>query len=268
MMKNWKAEVADSRTIVGIWQQIPAPMISRFLAQMHWDWIILDMQHGSFSWQSAYECIHIIRAAGARPLVRVGIGQPMDVQKALDLGAGGVIVPMVNSREESALMAAAAKYPPLGERSIGGDLRYHYGESYADNANEETVLLVQIEHIRAVENVEGILSVPGVDGCFVGPTDLAVSMGLSRKGFDNIPELRQAIQKTVDVCRKLGKLAAINSYSIVEAGEKRAQGFSCITMRSDADLFIDSARSLLGSLRDREGENTPPKTTIRSEAVA
>src|SRR5438067_632964 len=110
-MKNWKAEVADNGTIIGIWQQIPAPMISRFLAQMHWDWIILDMQHGSFNWQSAYECIHIIRAAGARPLVRVGIGQTMEVQKALDLGAGGVIVPMVNSRAESVAMAAAAKYP-------------------------------------------------------------------------------------------------------------------------------------------------------------
>jgi 4-hydroxy-2-oxoheptanedioate aldolase len=261
LINNWKAELADHRTIVGIWQQIPAPMISRFLAQMHWDWIILDMQHGSFSWQSAYECIHIIRAAGARPLVRVGIGQTMEVQKALDLGAGGVIVPMVNSRAESIAMAAAAKYPPLGERSIGGDLRYHYGESYADSANEATVLLVQIEHILAVENVEAILSVPGVDGCFVGPTDLAVSMGLPRKDFDHIPELRQAIQKTADACRKLGKLAATNSYSVAEAREKNSQGFSCITMRSDADLFIESARSLLGSLREGSAEQATAEVT-------
>src|ERR1700733_12818386 len=118
IVDSWTSEIKAGRSILGIWQQIPAPMISRFLAQMGWDWIILDLQHGSCNWETAYECIHIIRAAGARPLVRVGIGQTSDVQKALDLGAGGVIVPMVNSREESLRMAAAAKYPPLGERSI------------------------------------------------------------------------------------------------------------------------------------------------------
>ncbi len=183
MVHSWTSETEADRIILGIWQQIPSPMISRFLAQMGWDWIILDLQHGSFNWETAYECIHIIRAAGARPLVRVGIGQTSNVQKALDLGAGGVIVPMVNSPEESARMAAAAKYPPLGERSIGGDPHYHYGSDYAERANQSTLLLVQIEHIRAVQNVEAILDIPGVDGCFVGPTDLALSMGLPRVGI-------------------------------------------------------------------------------------
>src|SRR5450432_2654181 len=88
-----RKELIVNKAILGIWQQIPNPMVSRFLAQMGWDWIILDMQHGSFTWETLYECIHTIRAAGSRPLVRVGIGQTFEVQKALDLGAGGVIVP-------------------------------------------------------------------------------------------------------------------------------------------------------------------------------
>src|ERR1700735_2784476 len=112
IVNSWTSETQADRIILGIWQQIPAPMISRFLAQMGWDWIILDLQHGSFNWETAYECIHTIRAAGVRPLVRVGIGQTSEVQKALDLGACGVIVPMVKSREESQRMAAAGKYPP------------------------------------------------------------------------------------------------------------------------------------------------------------
>jgi 2-keto-3-deoxy-L-rhamnonate aldolase RhmA len=246
---SWTSETAAARIVLGIWQQIPAPMISRFLAQMGWDWIILDMQHGSFSWETAYECIHTIRAAGARPLVRVGIGQTSEVQRALDLGAGGVIVPMVNSSEESERMAAAAKYPPLGERSIGGDPHYHYGGDYAERANEATLLLVQIEHVRAVESVEAILDLPGVDGCFVGPTDLALSMGLPRVGFETVPEHRKAIARIVNACVRLNKLACTNTYGLAEAADKAAQGYRCITLRSDADLFIDSARGLLNGLR-------------------
>jgi 2-keto-3-deoxy-L-rhamnonate aldolase RhmA len=248
-MKNWKTELADGRTILAIWQQIPAPMVSRFLASMGWDWIILDMQHGSFNWTLAYECIHIIRTGGARPLVRVGIGQDFEVQKALDLGAGGVIVPLVNSHEEAVRMANAAKYPPQGERSIGGDLRYHYGGDYVATANDGTLLLVQIEHIRAVQNVEAILGVPGVDGCFVGPTDLAASMGLPLKGFDGIPEHRAAMERIVRTCNGLGKLACTNTYNLQEAKEQAANGYRAISLRSDGDLFMDSGRTLLGSLR-------------------
>jgi 4-hydroxy-2-oxoheptanedioate aldolase len=248
-MDSRTSEPEDTRIIFGIWQQIPIPMISRFLAQMGWDWIILDLQHGCFSWETAYECIHTVRAAGRRPLVRVGIGQTSEVQKAFDLGAGGVIVPMVNSREESERMAAAAKYPPLGDRSIGGDPHYHYGLDYADRANETTLLLLQIEHIQAVDNVEAILDLPGVDGCFVGPTDLALSMGLPRVGFEKIAEHRRAIDRIVDVCRRLNKLACTNTYGIGEAADKITQGYQCITLRSDADLFVDSARGLLKSLR-------------------
>jgi 4-hydroxy-2-oxoheptanedioate aldolase len=254
-VNSWTSETQADRIILGIWQQIPAPMISRFLAQMGWDWIILDLQHGSFNWETAYECIHTIRAAGVRPLVRVGIGQTSEVQKALDLGAGGVIVPMVKSREESQRMAAAGKYPPLGERSIGGDPHYHYGQDYAERANDATLLLVQIEHIQAVDNVEAILDIPGVDGCFVGPTDLAVSMGLPRVGFEKIEEHRAAIERTVKSCVRLNKLACTNTYGLAEAADKTAQGFGCITLRSDADLFVDSARSLLSSLRVSTGQS-------------
>ena len=143
----------------------------------------------------------------------------------------------------------AAKYPPQGGRSIGGDPWYHYGRSYPVEANRQTILLAQIEHIDAANAVGEILSVDGVDGCFVGPTDLALSMGLSHVGFETDDRHRAAIQRTVDVCLSLGKIAASNCYNLADAGEKLAQGYNWITFRSDMDLFLSSAQSLLNDLR-------------------
>src|SRR5262245_44508642 len=228
----------SQNTILGLWQQFPIPMVSRYLAQMGWEFVILDMQHGCFNFQTAYECIHSIRTAGVEPWVRVSIGSCIEVQKMLDLGAQGIVVPMVNSLKQARELAQAAKYPPLGNRSIGGDFRYTYGDNYPDEANSFTKLLIQVEHINSVEVVEEIMALEGVDGCFVGPTDLALSMGLPRIGFENNPAHRSAIQRTVDACSSSKKLACCNCYSLDEAEEKSIQGYQYITLKSDADHFM------------------------------
>ncbi len=242
---------SNNEPLIGLWQQFPTAMVSRFLAQMHWDFVVLDMQHGCLNYETTYECIHVLRAGGAKPWVRTPIDNHSEINKILDLGAQGIVVPMVNSREAAEKAAAAAKYPPLGERSIGGDSWYHWGKDYPETANRMTWLLVQIEHIDAVNAVEEILSVDGVDGCFVGPTDLALSLGLTRQDVDTSAEVAAGIQKTLDVCRGLGKIACCNTYSVAEAREKAGQGYGCITMKSDVDLFIDSASELLKELRDQ-----------------
>ena len=242
---------SNNEPLIGLWQQFPTAMVSRFLAQMHWDFVVLDMQHGCLNYETTYECIHVLRAGGAKPWVRTPIDNHSEINKILDLGAQGIVVPMVNSREAAEKAAAAAKYPPLGERSIGGDSWYHWGKDYPETANEMTWLLVQIEHIDAANAVEEILSVDGVDGCFVGPTDLALSLGLTRQDVNTSAEVAAGIQKTLDVCRGLGKIACCNTYSVAEAREKAGQGYGCITMKSDVDLFIDSASELLKELRDQ-----------------
>jgi 4-hydroxy-2-oxoheptanedioate aldolase len=241
------------KLIVGIWQQFPLPMISRLLGRMGWDWVILDMQHGAATTETAYECMHTLHSAGATPLARTSIGAPAEVQRMLDLGARGVIVPMVNSVDQARAMAMAAKYPPLGTRSFGGDAAWHYGDDYPERANEETLLLVQVEHIDSVNCVEALMAVPGVDGCLIGPTDLALSMGLSRKDFENVPAHRAAIARTLAACHAHGKLACSNTYSLSEVEEKIAAGFDCITFKSEADLFVSSGRELLTQLRERAG---------------
>ncbi len=244
-MKNLRGD----SIVIGIWQQFPLPMVSRLLGQMGWDWVILDMQHGSMNTETAYECLHTLRTAGAIPILRVSVGVPAEVQRALDLGARGVIVPMVNSLAEAQAMAQAAKYPPLGARSLGGDAAWHYGQDYPERANAETLLLVQVEHIDAVNQVEAIMALPGVDGCFIGPTDLALSMGLPRTDYEHHPDHRAAIARTLAACGAHDKLACCNTYSMDDAREKISQGFDCITLKSEADLFVQAGKTLLGDLR-------------------
>jgi 4-hydroxy-2-oxoheptanedioate aldolase len=235
--------------LLGMFQQLPVPAISRYLAQQRWDWLILDMQHGSFDYSAAYECCHVARHSGSKPLVRVPIGDFSAIQRVLDLGALGVVVPMVNSRDEAEQAAQAAKYPPLGARSRGGDAWYHFGDNYTEMANETTLLLVQIEHIKAVALAEKILSVDGVDGFLMGQVDLALSMGLSDTHFSENREHQAAIQHTVDVCNALGKLACYNAFSEAEAQKRVQQGFHVITYQSDVDIFCESGRARRDALR-------------------
>ena len=244
-----KNTARPQRPILGIWQQIPLPAVSRYLAEAGWEWIFLDLQHGCLDSRTTYECIHAIRTAGAKPFVRVPIGAYSEISKYLDLGAQGIVVPMVNSVREARLAAQAAKYPPLGARSMGGDAAYHYGDDYPERANTETLLFVQIEHIRAVRAVREILAVRGVDGCFVGPTDLALSMGLPRMGFEKNPKHQAAIQRTVETCKSLGKIPCCNTYSLDDARLKARQGYACVTLESDVKLFMKSARELFAGSR-------------------
>lgn len=239
--------------IVGIWQQIPLPMVSRLLGRMGWDWVILDMQHGCPNTETAYECMHTLFDAGTKPLLRTSVGAPSQVSRALDLGARGVIVPMVNSAAEARAVAQAAKYPPLGCRSVGSDMGLLYGDDYFERANEETLLLVQVEHIDAVNDVERVMATPGVDGCFIGPTDLALSMGLSRTDYEHDADHRAAIARTLAACHDHGKLACCNTYSMSDADSKITLGFDCITFKSDAELFTSAGESLLAQLRERTG---------------
>ncbi len=242
---------------LGIWQQFPLPMVSRLLGRMGWDWVVLDMQHGSPNTETAYECVHTLHAAGARPLLRTSVDMVSEVQRALDLGALGVVVPMVNSIDEAQAVAHAAKYPPLGCRSVGSDVTWHYGDDYYERANEQTLLLVQIEHIDAVNHVEQIMAIPGVDGCFIGPTDLALSMGLPRIGYEDNRDHRAAISRTLKASHTHGKLACCNTYTMRDAEDRIAAGFDAITFKSEADLFMSAGTSLLAGLRERAPSNAP-----------
>lgn len=236
---------------VGIWQSIPSPVVSRYLARMGWDWIVLDMQHGPMNFETAYDCVQSIREGGSTPLVRVAIDSPFETQRALDIGAAGVVVPMVNSLEMARRLAAAAKYPPRGKRSFGGDASILQSADYPERANDETLLLAQVEHADAVGVVEEMMATDGVDGCFVGPTDLALSMGLSRHDYEDNAAHKAAMARIVAAAKAHDKLACCNTYSLDDFSAKIAAGFGAVTLRSEVDLLLSAGRELIAELRRR-----------------
>ncbi|HMP05487.1 MAG TPA: aldolase/citrate lyase family protein [Lacipirellulaceae bacterium] len=252
---------------LGIWQEIPSPSVSRYLAAMGWDFVVLDMQHGAMTSETAYQCIHILRAMGVEPWVRVSIGAAAEIQRALDWGAQCIAVPMVNTAADAHAAAQCAKYPPLGVRSVGGDFATHQGHDYPERANRETRLLVQVEHLDAVQNIDEILSTPGVDGVFVGPTDLALSMGLQRNGFANDLRHKEALQLTLEATLASGKAACCNSYSMTDAAERFSQRWHCVTFRSDVDLLMSSGRDLLSELRQAASTSSMPQNVVAKSRV-
>lgn len=246
---------------LGIWQSIPSPVVSRYLATMGWEWVVLDMQHGSMSFQTAYECVQAIRAGGSQPLVRTAIDDPFEVQRALDLGAAGVVVPMVNALETARRLAKAAKYPPRGERSLGGDASFLQGNDYPERANDETHLLVQVEHIAAARIAHELMAIDGVDGCFVGPTDLALSMGLSRNDYRTDPAHREVMARIAAAANARGKLACVNTYDPADFSERIATGYRGLTFKSEVDLLFAAGEQLLQMLRSIRSESEPREQT-------
>ena len=174
------------------------------MARAGFDWLVIDMEHTAIDTFQAQQMIQIIDLAGCVPLVRVGSNDPLLIKRAMDGGAHGIIVPMVNTPAEARRAVSAIRYPPAGTRGVGLSRAQGYGlgfRQYQIWAEEETILIVQIEHIQAVENLEEILAVEGVDGFIVGPYDLSGSLG--RPGDFGHAEVAGALSKVQQSCTKV-----------------------------------------------------------------
>ena len=196
-------------------------MISRYLGRMGWDWVILDMQHGCPNTETAYECMHTLRTAGTTPMVRTSVGAPSEVQRALDLGARGVVVPMVNSvgrspRDGPGRQVSAAGLPLDGRRR-GLALWRRLSRA---GQRRDAAAGASRAHRLGQRRSKQIMATPGVDGCFIGPTDLALSMGLPRTDYEHHPDHRAAIARTLAACHAHGKLACCNTYSMDDVAGK------------------------------------------------
>jgi len=190
---------------IGSWIQLGYPPIAEIMASAGFDWLAIDLEHSTISLRDAEELIRIIDLKGVVPLVRIASNNAEQIKRIMDAGAHGVIVPMVNSQDEAEAAVSAVKYPPEGKRSIGLARAQGYGvrfEEYFEWQRDHSLVVVQIEHIKAVENLESILSVPGIDAYIVGPYDLSGSLG--RPGQFDSKEYVESIRHIVSVSRKLG----------------------------------------------------------------
>ncbi len=255
MKKNRvKALWSEGKAAVGTWLVLGSPIVAEITANMGFDWVVVDTEHGSIDIGATQSIIQAVATTDTVPMVRVPWNAPLPIKRALDAGAYGLVIPMVNSRQEAVDAVQACRYPPIGARSYGGPrARLYGGVDYFEHANEEIALIVQIEHIDAVNRVDEILSVAGVDGFFIGPSDLAISMGL-KPGLDNTdPKHVAAVSKILASGKKHGVAGGIQVGSPEAVNKCIAEGFKFIALSSDEGFMSSAASAAVGKIsRDRK----------------
>ncbi len=250
LMKNAvKAKLRQGLPSIGTWNMIGHPVVAEILAQAGFDWIALDLEHGSIDWPQAVSQMQAIQGTGCVPLCRLPVNDPVHFKWALDAGAAGVIVPMVKSVEDARCAVASAKYPPLGIRGVGVCRAHGYGagfEAYVRDANDETLVVLQIEHIDAVNQIEDICRVDGVDAVFIGPYDLSGSMDLM--GQTHHPEVEKAVTRVFRAARDAGIAAGLHIVDPRpnEITERVRDGFRFIAVGLDT-LMLSKAMIALAT---------------------
>jgi 2-dehydro-3-deoxyglucarate aldolase len=243
-----KAKLLRDEATLGTWHMIGHPAVSEILAQAGFDWVALDIEHGLFPWPQALGLIQAIQGRGCAALLRLPISAPEHFKWALDTGADGVIVPMIRTAEDTRQAVAYAKYPPEGERGIGISRAHGYGATFGDyvaTANAETLVIVQIEHIDAVNAIEAICTVPGVDAVFIGPYDLSGTMGLM--GHVRHPDVEAAVTRVLHVAQHARVVPGllIGDPQPGEVARRVAQGFRLISVGVDSLMLVNAARAIV-----------------------
>ncbi|MGP0032135.1 MAG: HpcH/HpaI aldolase family protein [Acidimicrobiales bacterium] len=238
---------------LGGWLTVPSGFSAEIMAHSGFDWVCVDMQHGLIDYTQMAQMLQGISSTETVPLVRVPWNEPGIIGKSLDAGAWGVIVPMVNSRDEAEAAVAACRYAPEGHRSYG-PLRanYYAGTGYFDRANREVLCIVMVETRRAIDHVDEILSVPGVDAVYIGPADLSVTLGLAPAPDHPDPRFTDALERVLDAARRHGVIPGIAGNADT-AVKRLGQGFRMVEVASDARLLGVGAGRALQQVRPSAG---------------
>lgn len=251
-----KAKLKRGEPALGAWLSLPSVPAARIMARLGFDWLVIDMEHSAQNPVVMADMVGAIADAGTcAPFVRVPAHSVEWFKWALDAGAWGIVVPMVNTREEALRVIEYAKYPPFGERSIGGAFGpYGFGitnwSEYASTANDETLVAVQIESRAGLEHLDDILSVAGIDVAFVGPNDLHAQLGLVPSSDGAEPEFMEALARIREGARRHNVALGIFSSDGQAAALRVSQGFQMISVTTDISSMIAGAAR---NLQDAQG---------------
>ncbi len=254
MKKNpVKASLRAGKPQVGTWLSFGDLFATRLMARVGFPWLTVDMEHSPIDWSQAGMLFGAIADAGCVPLARVPRGDHDLIKRVLDAGAFGIVVPMVNTVEEAKIAIAAAKYPPQGNRSIGGGLHSLNFDAaagdYFKHANDEILVVLQTESPQGVENAEAIYSLPGVDAIFVGPNDLTWQM-MPADGTPPTPEeLEAMLQRVLAAGKKVGTPVGLHVMSIEAAEKRMAEGWQFIALQSEMKMMLNEAQRLVKALK-------------------
>jgi len=240
---------AEGRAAVNVFLCIPASFPAEIMASLDWDGITIDMQHGVTDYHSA---LHMMQAAARydpAPMVRVPWNDPAIIMKSLDAGAYGVICPMINTRDECERFVGACRYAPAGYRSTGPvRASFYAGADYHEHADTTVLTFAMIETQEAVDNLDEICSVPGLDAVYIGPSDLSVSIGKGPGGDQRDPDVMERIDATLAATKRHGIKAGIHTMTAAYANEMVEKGFDLVTLSSDFRLMLAGASAILSDV--------------------
>jgi 4-hydroxy-2-oxoheptanedioate aldolase len=249
--KNTVREIwARGEAVVNGWLSIPSGFSAEVMAHQGFDSLTVDMQHGVVDYQTGVSMLQGISTTGVIPFARVPWNDPARLMKILDAGAYGVICPMINTREQAEALVQACKYPPRGFRSWGPVRASLYmGTDYGDHANDDVVVMPMIETAEALKNLDDILSVPGVDAIYVGPSDLSLALGCKPRLDQTDPPVVEAQQTIMKACKKHGVVAGIHNATAAYAVKMIAEGYQFVTLASDSRHMAMKAAEEVGVVR-------------------
>jgi len=250
-MKNkFRKKLLHGDRLIGTMVTLDSPAVSELLAKIGFDWLFIDAEHAPFTTRDMQS---LLQSAGDTPcLIRLASGSEVEIKKALDIGAAGIIVPQVNTAEQAEQVVRMARYSPEGNRGVGIGRAHGYGlkfKEYINKANDETAVIVQAEHIEAVNNIHSIVKVPGIDAVLVGPYDLSASLGKLGKVDD--PEVVKAIDKVTEVCLNAGISLGIFGVTAEAVKPYIKKGYTLIVAGVDTLMLASTAKVLLKDLKNK-----------------
>ena len=252
-----KNQMQKGKVTIGSWITLGHPGIAEIMVQAGFDWLAVDMEHSAITLNQVPQLVQVIELAGCVPLVRVEENNPNLIKRVMDTGAHGVIVPMVNNKEDAIKAVNAVKYPPRGTRGVGLARAQGYGlefEKYQQWVGKESIVIIQIEHIEAVNNLEEIFRLDGLDGFIIGPYDLSASIG--RPGDFNSPQMQKALSTILETAKNYKIVPGFHviSPSADELSKKLDEGYKFLGFSLDTIFLGHACRRELAKTREYMNE--------------
>jgi len=244
-----KRDLESGKVCIGATITMSNPVVAEILSHIGFDWLWFEMEHTAMSIESVLSMLQATNGSDVSTLVRVPWNDKTMIKRVLDTGPDGIIIPLVNTREEAEMAVRAMKYPPMGERGAGLGRAQCYGlhmGEYLQTANDEVMTVIMIEHIDAVNNIDDILTVKGVDSVMIGALDLSGSMGILGQTGDE--RVENAIQKTLAACKRAHKPCGIIAGNPEVANRRIKEGFQHIILGLDVLYLIGGAQNALSQV--------------------
>lgn len=246
-----RRKLKDGQTTCGLWVTLESPNVTEAAVALQLDWVVIDMEHGHLHWGDVIDHLRVLRGTATAGLIRVPESRRETIQRSLDLGAHGIILPMIGSARELEQAMSWGRYPPEGVRGVGGERCVTWGlaaTEYLQSANAETMLIPLLETRDAVQQFDAILAVAGLEAIFFGPADLSASHGYLGQWEGG--DVAATIQRMRAQANARGIASGVLARDPDEAAQRRAQGFRMIGAGADMNLMIRSIRQTLAALHD------------------